>query len=122
MNTEMILFREDIIRIAKLGYQVSSFAYFDGKFWKLRNTNRMCYFLDPATKSCKIYENRPIGCRFYPIIFDPQCGFRIDELCPSRHTVQVDEIIYASKILLPKIMRILRGEEYENIDYKLSRR
>lgn len=122
MNTEMILFKEDILRIIKLGYEISSFAYFDGKFWRLKNVDNACYFLDRTTKLCKIYENRPVGCKFYPIVFDPQYGFKVDKLCPSRHTVHVDEIVYASKILLPKIIRVLKGEEYENIDYKLSRR
>lgn len=65
----MILSNEDITRIAALGFEKKDFCYLDDQgFYRLRNINGVCFFL--KNKKCIIYEHRPTGCRFYPIIFD----------------------------------------------------
>lgn len=40
-----------------------------------------CVFHDG--KQCTIYENRPAGCKLYPVIFDEDVGAAVkDGLCP----------------------------------------
>jgi len=43
---------------------------------------------------------RPLGCRLYPIVWDPERGVTVDEECPMRHTVTADEVFLKAKILL----------------------
>ncbi len=79
----MILFREDIRRLTKLGYKLEYFAVKRGNTLILRNVNGHCVFLDPSTNKCTIYPHRPIGCRFYPLIYDASNGrVIVDEECP----------------------------------------
>ena len=90
--------KSDIERISKLGYSVKEFAYFDGKFWRLRNVNGRCYFL---TKDglCKIYEDRPKGCRAYPIILiEGECKPDF-EICPYADKLTISEVIYGCKLI-----------------------
>ena len=84
-NTEMILFREDVERLVKLGYKIEYFAVKrEGKL-VLRNVDGHCIFLDPSTNKCTIYPHRPIGCRFYPLVYDVSSGkIVVDKECP-RH-------------------------------------
>lgn len=35
----------------------------DGSLWMRRTADQTCVALDPATKLCTIYEQRPYGCR-----------------------------------------------------------
>jgi Fe-S-cluster containining protein len=90
----MTLTREDVNRIEKLGYDRKDFVVRvkDG-FCELRNVEGHCYFYDRERKICRIYENRPEGCRYYPIIYDARkkkCV--IDKDCPSGVTVTREEI------------------------------
>ena len=42
-------------------------------------------FLSSSTNQCNIYEIRPFGCRFYPIIYDPNNNRCIlDQDCPHQ--------------------------------------
>ncbi len=55
-------------------------------FFQLKNVNGHCFFLDLESKLCKIYEFRPQGCRFYPMIYDlsnKKCV--LDKECPRTH-------------------------------------
>jgi len=83
-NTEMILFKEDIERITKLGYPKEFFVAKQGNMNVLRNINGHCVFLDPETNKCKIYKHRPIGCRLYPLVYDASRNIVIiDAECPK---------------------------------------
>jgi Fe-S-cluster containining protein len=90
----MTLTREDVNKIEKLGYERKDFVVRvkDG-FCELRNVEGHCYFYDRGKKICQIYENRPEGCRYYPIIYDARkkkCV--IDKDCPSGVTFTREEI------------------------------
>ncbi len=94
VETEMTLTKKDADRIDKIGYDRKDYLIKakDG-FCELRNIDGHCYFYDADTKLCKIYEHRPDGCRYYPIVYH----FRkrkcvTDGDCPSRETVDRDEI------------------------------
>ncbi len=80
IGTEMELLPVDIERLLRLGYRLTHFARIDSDFVKLRCVDNHCVFFDEKTRTCKIYEHRPIGCRLYPlqltnndIVPDPEC-------------------------------------------------
>jgi Fe-S-cluster containining protein len=51
----------------------------------LQNHNGHCIFLDPRNKTCTIYDIRPVGCQFYPLIFDVERNRCVlDAVCPKR--------------------------------------
>jgi Fe-S-cluster containining protein len=93
-DTEMTLTRTDVKRIDGLGFQQKNYLVRtnDG-FCQLRNIDGHCYFYDPVSKLCAIYESRPEGCRYYPIVYDMRkrkCV--VDKDCPSRETMTREEI------------------------------
>ena len=94
IDTEMTLTKEDVKRISKIGYKPKKYLVkSDDGFCELKNVDGHCFFYDPETKLCKIYEHRPEGCRYYPIVYHygkKKCV--TDGDCPSRETVERDEI------------------------------
>jgi len=78
----MLLLDDDIKRIAGLGYDEHFFVELQEGFKVLRNSKAgRCVFHD-GTK-CTIYENRPKGCKLYPIIFDLDSKSAVkDSFCP----------------------------------------
>lgn len=83
LDTEMTLSEEDITRIEKLGYKIEEFLEEKDGFMALRNIDNHCIFL--KNKMCSIYEIRPQGCRFYPLIYDFNIDdFVIDNLCEHK--------------------------------------
>ncbi|MFX1321011.1 MAG: YkgJ family cysteine cluster protein [Promethearchaeota archaeon] len=89
-ETEMILSSQDIELILSnnpKGIMKEDFVFKnkDG-FYQLKNRNGHCVFLNGTSKTCKIYNIRPQGCKFYPLIYDfykKKCI--IDEECPRIH-------------------------------------
>jgi len=94
IDTEMTLTKKDAERIEELGYDGRTFLVrTEDGFCELRNIEGHCYFYDPDTRQCKIYDSRPDGCRYYPIIYDVRkrkCV--VDKDCPSRNTMTREEI------------------------------
>lgn len=94
LDTEMTLTRDDAERIDKLGYSRKDYLLHaqDG-FSQLSNVGGHCFFYDPATKLCRIYEFRPEGCRYYPVIYDLEkrkCV--VDKDCPCATTMTREDI------------------------------
>ena len=89
----MLLTEEDVKRIAGLGFKEQFFATGSDGFKVLKNSNQgRCVFHDG--KQCTIYENRPAGCKLYPVIFDEDLNLPVkDHLCPFR-----DEFDISSKV------------------------
>jgi Fe-S-cluster containining protein len=89
-ETEMLLANADIDRIRKHTHLSRRyFAYYLDGYLYLKNNNKYCIFLVPETKRCSIYEVRPIGCRFYPIIYNPfvkKCV--VDKDCTNRENMR----------------------------------
>lgn len=48
-------------------------------FMLTQRSNDDCYFLDPRTRLCTVYEKRPDTCRGFPVIVGPRIGY-----CPSQ--------------------------------------
>ena len=105
-NTEMELSKQDISRIEDqntLGLIRDDFCFKVDGFIKLKNIDNHCIFLDPDTKHCKIYLFRPIGCRFYPLIFNQEKNkCVIDDDCPYKNN------FFKHKPILKKNCRELR--------------
>ena len=86
-QTEMILSEMDILLIlnqASFNLKREDFVQKNNEgYYQLKNLKGHCVFLKNDTKLCKIYEFRPQGCRFYPIIYDfdyKKCIY--DKDCP----------------------------------------
>ena len=107
VETEMILLPDDIALIKRLGYSVDEFAVFQGGYWRLRNVDGHCYFYDPVSGKCRIYEHRPLGCRIYPIIYVEGYGPAIDSECPLADTITEREWSVGIK-LISKYIKLLK--------------
>ncbi len=84
----MMLTIEDVKRIEKLGYH--DFYYEKDGYLFLKNEQGKCVFLDDKGL-CKIYENRPEGCRFYPFIYDPYEDKIIRDVdCPYKYEFSLE--------------------------------
>ncbi len=89
LDTEMTLSEEDITRIEKLGYEIYEFLEEKDGFMTLRNIDNHCIFL--KNTRCSIYENRPQGCRFYPLIYDFEIeDFVLDNLCDHQEDFDLE--------------------------------
>lgn len=108
-NTEMPLTEEDVERIESLGYSRRDFAVKVNGIYRLRNVNGKCYFLDDENR-CKIYDFRPIGCRIYPVILDLEGGAIVDDICPRRDEINVEEVKRV-ELILKEIVRKIYGFE-----------
>jgi Fe-S-cluster containining protein len=103
IETQMPLTRRDIERIERLGYRRWEFSVEnDGKL-KLRNINGHCYFLNPKNMKCKIYRDRPEGCRIYPVVYIEGGYVGVDDECPASKTVTIREICKKK----PKLIKLL---------------
>jgi len=106
LETEMLLTEDDIRRIESLGYKKHQFTEYKNGFYKLKNINGHCVFLDVKRKRCIIYKHRPIGCRVYPVIYDYEKGVILDSECPAINTISKEEFISKAKILLNLIKKL----------------
>ena len=96
LKTEMILSKNDIDKIMKASPKdlIKKDFVFKNKdgFFQLKNIRDHCIFFDPLSKQCKIYEHRPQGCRFYPLIFDFQeKNCILDNDCPRPYLFYQDK-------------------------------
>jgi Fe-S-cluster containining protein len=90
---------EDTKRLEKIGFCLEECTVTEGGVARLRNVNGYCYFYNPAEKKCKIYEQRPMGCYLYPVVYMANEGAVIDELCPNGKTISIQELRTNGKIL-----------------------
>jgi len=83
INTEMPLLEEDIERITKHGFKREYFVKEKDGFLVLKNQKGKCVFL--KKRKCIIYQDRPLGCRLYPLIYDIDFkNATIDYECPQK--------------------------------------
>jgi len=86
----MPLLKEDIERIKELGFDYDYFVVNRDGWLRLKNRDGRCVFIDG--NQCLIYENRPEGCKSYPILYDEDknCA-TLDEDCPHRDEFKISE-------------------------------
>lgn len=111
LETTMPLSYEDIEKIKKLGFETDFFVIEDDGWLQLKNQKGRCVFHNGTT--CSIYEDRPEGCRLYPVIYDKdkRCAV-FDKDCPHTKCFQIKNSIKKQlNILVSKI-------EYERAERK----
>lgn len=109
-KTEMMLLDEDVRRIKELGYEESFFALSSDGFKILKNSPAgRCVFHDG--KQCTIYENRPKGCKLYPVIYDEDLKLAMKDIdCPYRNEFNLSR---RSKKELSSVYSLLITEKSE---------
>ena len=87
-ETKMLLAERDINRLVNRGFSKGFFVKFNKEgYAQLKNRQGYCVFYDAKKHRCRVYADRPSGCRVYPVILDEQKGIILDEICQSRSTV-----------------------------------
>ena len=106
-DTEMELSDEDVERLEKAGFNSDEFSTsFNGSFRRLTNVNGYCYFYDTSLKGCHVYPLRPIGCRFYPVVYIVGEGIGVDTLCPMNDSVNELDLEVKGRLLLDHLRRM----------------
>ncbi|MCX8153514.1 MAG: YkgJ family cysteine cluster protein [Candidatus Bathyarchaeota archaeon] len=106
-ETEMLLANSDIKRLEKKGYSKTFFVQFDSEgYAKLRNHRGYCVFYDNGKKRCRVYRERPLGCRLYPLIYFEEKGIDVDTLCPARNKWSKEQIAKKGKKAIKLIEKI----------------
>ena len=101
LATEMPLSIRDVENIRRLGFKVDDFVIRTDGWLQLRNYDRRCIFNNG--ERCLIYENRPEGCRLYPVIYDDDAKCAVlDEGCPHRNDFTISKINEATLFSLVK--------------------
>ncbi|MHA2074615.1 MAG: YkgJ family cysteine cluster protein [Candidatus Hodarchaeales archaeon] len=97
IETEMLLTKKDIKTITKIkGIDPEKYVKLtDDDFKMLRNRKHgdryQCFFLD-QNGLCYVYDNRPEGCQFYPLIWhlDNHEAAK-DDYCPYNNEFEVNK-------------------------------
>ena len=107
-ETAMLLSNKDIQNIEKLGFKKEDFSEIDENgLTKLVNIDGSCFFL--KDNKCTIYEHRPQGCRFYPIIYDIDYKKAVlDDECPLIDNISSKLVLSFSKDIKKFIEGLLK--------------
>ena len=109
-ETEMLLSKKDIKRLERLGYKEKEFTHYDADgYVLLKNRDGYCVFYDRIKLRCHVYEDRPLGCRVYPVILDEEAGIILDTICESRNSITAQEKITKGK----RVIRLLEISDSE---------
>ncbi len=110
-ETEMLLTEADIQRIReKTGSITDEFSLLDEFGYRMLKNKELrdrlqCFFLDEHGK-CTIYEIRPKGCQYYPIIWDMNIQEAVtDDYCPH-HREFDDQIPRIEKSLQDLVLEL----------------
>jgi len=98
----MPLSQADVDRLSGLGY--TDFLVVVDNERRLLNFNGACFFFEDC--GCRVYEDRPEGCRLYPLIFGKDGAIGLDGECPH-----ADKFTYSGvdvSNLLELVNRIMR--------------
>ncbi len=106
----MLLSLKDIERLEKKGFVQNQFAIFDKQgYARLRNRYGYCFFYDLKNRKCSVYQDRPDGCRVFPVILDEETGIVLDAICESRKTILEKEKDVKGK----RVIRLLKTIDAE---------
>lgn len=104
-ETEMPLSEKDVRRIEKLGYNRDEFSVVVDGVRVLRNVDGKCFFLRDGL--CTIYEHRPLGCRFYPVIYDVERRKAVvHDFCPLASEVSISTVKKVERALVKHIREV----------------
>jgi Fe-S-cluster containining protein len=103
----MLLSKEDIKRLEKRGFHKKYFMKTDRDGYAvLKNRNGYCVFYDTEKHRCSIYVDKPEGCGVYPVILDEEIGIIIDEICPEKASITLEEKEAKGKEVVKLLERI----------------
>ena len=109
-QTQMPLSEKDIQLLEKTGYTRKQFVHVNKKSYaQLRNKKGYCIFYDVEKNACRVYIQRPTGCRLYPVIYSEEEGIVTDNICPTKDTVTRTEIKNKKNTLM-KLLREIDNE------------
>ncbi len=80
----------DIRRLQALGFNVKDFVVDRGGERRLKNRDGRCFFL--TDEGCSVYEDRPTGCRFYPMVLGDDGEVIVDPDCSHSGMFTVGEV------------------------------
>ena len=102
----MPLLENDIKRLKRKGYKAHFFIVNKDGWLQLKNKDGKCVFNDG--KQCLIYEDRPEGCKFYPIIYDDEVDcVMLDKECLYNDEFKISRI---DTVLLKSLIKKLDDE------------
>lgn len=106
IETEMPLTENDLKDIEKLCFKRAEFTVKSEGEIRLKNRGRQCFFLEG--ERCSIYQNRPEGCRIYPLVYDVNTHkFVFDIVCPFSKEFK------ATREDKDRLKRLIRRLEHE---------
>jgi hypothetical protein len=106
----MLLAIKDIKRLERKGFVKDFFVEIDKRGYAvLKNQDGYCVFYDLGGHKCSVYDDRPSGCRVYPVILDEEEGIVLDEICNSCSSIDIDE----KKIKGKKVIKLLEKIDSE---------
>jgi Fe-S-cluster containining protein len=109
----MLLSSDDIKKIEQLGFKKDFFVVQKDGWLMLKNHDGKCVFHDGSR--CTIYDNRPVGCKLYPVIFDKDENCAVfDNDCLHRNCFEMSETI------INKLYAVVRKVEYEKSKRKYN--
>jgi len=114
-RTSMQLSHQDIKRLERIGYRSKNFATTRKGIRTLKNVDGVCFFFNTKCSGCKVYENRPEGCRYYPIAYCLEEGKPIidEEVCSKAYTVTKEEMNRIAPKLTELVRRIMEDSHTE---------
>ncbi len=96
----MELSEEDISRLIHRGFKrVEICVVGEDGIPRLLNSRGKCVFLSDDHRSCLVYEDRPLGCKIYPVNCDEEGNILLDEFCKARGTLSKSEIRKKAKVM-----------------------
>jgi uncharacterized protein len=109
-ETEMLLSNEDIKRLEKKGFHKKYFLAIDKMGYAvLKNRNGYCVFYDLEKRQCSVYADKPSGCGVYPVILDEEVGIIIDDICPEKASIRLEEKEEKGKVVI-KLLEVIDAE------------
>jgi hypothetical protein len=95
--------------LKRLGYNPTDFSTRKEGFRTLRNIRGVCYFFNGNTSTCKIYADRPEGCRYYPIVYsvDESKPMIDEEVCERTSTITARDLEETAPKLTSLARRIM---------------
>jgi len=117
-QTQMPLSKKDIKLLQKAGHNPKQFIRINKQgYAQLQNKQGYCIFYDTQNHTCKVYRQRPMGCRLYPIIYSEEEGVIVDGICPTKETVARTEI----KSKTTTLMQLLRAVDEQAAQRQLQK-
>ncbi len=102
----MELSSDDIRRLEEAGLRRTEFSVLDNRGIRLVNVAGWCFFYSLTERNCRVYKDRPLGCRLYPVVYLADEGAVVDGLCPMGHSVSERELKRKGKILVKLLKEI----------------